>query len=347
MNARSHHENPGSPNNPSSERRLMKSVYPDQRGVKPYRTEKTEADANVKARGIASDLIRVAAEDVLLRPMEEPFPLIFDVEAELVRKRGKVFVAVDEVSWVPAAALLEKTDAVLWTGGKGDIPDIVRKGRFDGVLLVCRRLGYDFLKVVGNLKASCPRILVMVAGFEAPGEIVAEVFRAGIKECLMGNVGEVLVIERVTALSEIAGAQRETRENLLPNSGRGAPEKALEAQGVFVDRHDTHHSGIQKALVFIHKEYKRKLSLDEIVKAACMSRRHFSGKFREAMGTSPMDYVKRVRIGEAKRRLMQSGCSIAEAALEAGFMDVSYFHRVFKHLEGIPPAAYYKRMVGE
>ncbi len=78
-----------------------------------------------------------------------------------------------------------------------------------------------------------------------------------------------------------------------------------------------------------------------------MSRRHFSGKFREAMGTSPMAYVKRVRIEEANRRLIRSGCSIAESALEVGFSDVSYFHRVFKQLEGIPPAAYHKKVMGK
>lgn len=109
----------------------MKSAYPAQPSVKPYRTEqKTEADANVKARGIASDLIPVASEDVLLRPMEEPLPLIFDVKAELIRKRGKVLVVVGEVSWIPSAALLEETDPVLWTGDEGDMPDVVRKGAF-------------------------------------------------------------------------------------------------------------------------------------------------------------------------------------------------------------------------
>jgi hypothetical protein len=108
----------------------MKSAYPAQPSVKPYRTEqKTEADANVKARGIASDLIPVASEDVLLRPMEEPFPLIFDVKAEGSEK-GKVFVVVDEVFRIPAAALLEETDPVLWTGDEGDMPDVVRKGAF-------------------------------------------------------------------------------------------------------------------------------------------------------------------------------------------------------------------------
>ena len=339
--------NPGSPYNLASERRLMKSAYPAERGVRPYRTrEKAEADAHVPARGIASDLIRLSAQDVLLRPMEEPLPLIFDVKAEQVRKRGAIFVVVDEVSWIPAAALSEKTDPVLWTGDKVGILDAVRERNFDAVLLVCRRLGNDLLKVVRNLRASCPRMLVMVVALEAPGEIVAEVFRAGVRECLIGDVEEVRVIERVTALLEIAGVQREPRENLLLNRDPRLPEASPNAQGAFVHRHDVPHSGIQKALVFIHKEYMKKLSLDKLAKAACMSRRHFSGKFREAMGTSAMNYVNRVRIEEAKRRLIRSGCSVAEAASEAGFREVSYFHRVFKQLEGISPAAYCRKVMG-
>ena len=343
VNAMSRYENPGSPNTPSSERRPMKSAYPVQRGVTPYR--KTQADVNVKTRGIASDMIRAAAQDVLFRPMEEPPPPIFDVKVERIRKRGTIFVVVDEVAWIPAAALLEKIDPVLWTGGKVGILDAVRERNFDAVLLVCRRLGYDFLKVVRNLKVSCPRMLVMVVAFEAPGEIVAEVFRAGARDCLVGDVEEVRVIERVTALLEIASVQREPRENLLLNSDPGMPKESPEAQGAFVHRHDVPHSGIQRALVFIHREYGSALSLDKIAKAACMSQRHLSGKFREAMGTSAMAYVNRLRIEEAKRKLIRGGCSIAEAAREAGFENISYFHRVFKQLEGISPGAYCGKMM--
>ncbi len=289
--------------------------------------------------------MRAAAQDVLLRPMKKSLPLIFDVKAERIRKKGTFFVAMDEGSRIPVDALSEKTDPVLWTGDKGDIPDAVRKGRFDGVLLVCRMLGHDLPEVVRNLKASCPRMLVMVVAFEAPGEIVAEVFRAGARDCLVGDVEEVRVIERVIALLEIASVQREPRENLLLNSDPGAPEASPEAQGAFVHRHDAPHFGIQKALVFIHREYGSALSLDKLAKAACMSQRHFSRKFREVMGICPMDYVKRVRIEEARRRLRRSGYSIAEAAREVGYENVSYFQRVFKQLEGISPGAYRKKMM--
>ncbi|MCD6334438.1 MAG: helix-turn-helix transcriptional regulator [Candidatus Latescibacteria bacterium] len=98
--------------------------------------------------------------------------------------------------------------------------------------------------------------------------------------------------------------------------------------------------------MLIHKEYKKKPSLDEIAKAACMSQRHFFRKFREVMDICPIDYVKRVRIEEAKRRLIRSGCSIADVASGAGFKEVSYFHRVFKEVEGISPGAYRKKGLG-
>ena len=73
--------------------------------------------------------------------------------------------------------------------------------------------------------------------------------------------------------------------------------------------------------------------------------RHFSRNFREVMDICPIDYVKRVRIEEAKRRLIRGGCPIAEAAREVGFENVSYFHRVFKQSEGISPAAYHRKVM--
>ena len=97
--------------------------------------------------------------------------------------------------------------------------------------------------------------------------------------------------------------------------------------------------------MFIHKGYKSAPSLDELARAACMSQRHFSRKFREVMDICPIDYVKRERIEEAKRRLRRGGCPIADVASEAGFENVSYFHRVFKQLEGISPGAYRRKVM--
>ena len=74
--------------------------------------------------------------------------------------------------------------------------------------------------------------------------------------------------------------------------------------------------------------------------------RHFSRMFREVMGTSAIDYVKRLRIEEAKRRLIRSGCSVADVASEVGFENIPYFHRVFKEVEGISPRAYRKKGLG-
>ena len=61
------------------------------------------------------------------------------------------------------------------------------------------------------------------------------------------------------------------------------------------------------------------------------------------MGTNFNDYLKGLRISEAKR-LLERGCyRVYEVARESGFGDVKYFARTFKHITGLSPGEYGKR----
>lgn len=285
-------------------------------------------------------------EEDLLRLMREPLFLIFEETPGYGRRRGRILLVADEVSYMrPWVALSGEAHLLLWTGDKEAVLDAVRKRDFDLVLLMCLRLGHNAPGLVRDLKAFYPQILVMVVASEAPGEVVAEVFRAGARDCLIGDVERGTLRERLARLLEITSVGKETRENLLLRSGLAMPGGSLEAQEAFVDSDEVYHSKILRARVLIHREYGRKLSLDEMAEAAYMSRRHFSRMFRKVMRACPLEYVNRVRIGEAKRRLRQGGCSIAEVGQEVGFESAAYFHRVFKELEGMSPGAYREKVM--
>lgn len=57
-------------------------------------------------------------------------------------------------------------------------------------------------------------------------------------------------------------------------------------------------------------------------------------------------YLNRIRIAEAKRRLISTDRSISEIALSVGFSNVTHFNRVFKELEKLPPKDFRKKYYG-
>jgi AraC family transcriptional regulator len=62
--------------------------------------------------------------------------------------------------------------------------------------------------------------------------------------------------------------------------------------------------------------------------------------FRRAYGCSVGDYLRRLRIVQAARRLEDSELSLAEIAVAAGFADQSHFSNVFKQQTGFSPSSY-------
>ena len=71
-----------------------------------------------------------------------------------------------------------------------------------------------------------------------------------------------------------------------------------------------------------------------------LSGSYFSKLFLRETGENYTDFVKRQKIIWAKELLRGTGKSVNEISEELGFMDSSYFIRVFKQLEGVTPLAF-------
>jgi transcriptional regulator GlxA family with amidase domain len=87
----------------------------------------------------------------------------------------------------------------------------------------------------------------------------------------------------------------------------------------------------------MEKYFAEPLTLDELAKEAHLSRRQFVRVFRQATGLTPIDYLIRVRIHQARRMLREGRQSIGEVALATGFSDGNYFSRQFKRITGRSP----------
>jgi len=100
------------------------------------------------------------------------------------------------------------------------------------------------------------------------------------------------------------------------------------------------HARIEAALKLMHEKYSCTLAVDELAKACNLSVSQFNRVFRNMMRQSPKVYIQGLRLGEAKRLLVESSLTLTEVALQAGFYDGSDFGKHFRKTEGMSPRAY-------
>jgi AraC-like DNA-binding protein len=92
-------------------------------------------------------------------------------------------------------------------------------------------------------------------------------------------------------------------------------------------------------LDFVQSNLDQELSLPALAKVSRYSKRRFNDIFRVAMGESPMSYVRKQRLREAKRLLLQ-GMSVTGVASKLNFADNHHFSRVFRQNTGISPTQF-------
>lgn len=104
---------------------------------------------------------------------------------------------------------------------------------------------------------------------------------------------------------------------------------------------------IQRAVATIRERYDEPLRLDDLARAATMSKFHFLRTFRDFTGVTPARYLSAVRIYEAKRRLCSTGLDVAGISVEVGYGSLGTFTRRFTGCVGLPPTIYRRVARGE
>jgi AraC-like DNA-binding protein len=86
--------------------------------------------------------------------------------------------------------------------------------------------------------------------------------------------------------------------------------------------------------------YFDELTVDDMARAAGLSRAHFSREFRAAFGESPHAYLLTRRMERAAALLRNTDRSVANISLDVGLQSVGSFTTSFKRTYGMTPTAY-------
>ncbi|MFD5629918.1 AraC family transcriptional regulator [Streptomyces sp. NPDC127072] len=97
---------------------------------------------------------------------------------------------------------------------------------------------------------------------------------------------------------------------------------------------------IAPALRLMHAEPGRPWQLEELARAASMSRTTFSERFRAVAGVPPLTYLLDWRMSLARRALRDGESSVSALAQRVGYTSESAFSNAFKRTTGIAPKRY-------
>ncbi len=151
---------------------------------------------------------------------------------------------------------------------------------------------------------------------------------------------------KLAATLEIAGRLERELADPLPGSAPAALALLLELI-VFIARchgappveNPAAAKRVGRAVALIESEYFRPWTLAELARLCATSPNNLLRLFREAVGTTPVDYLIRVRLRHAAE-LLSRGSTVSEAAESCGFRDSNYFSRKFRAARGVSPREY-------
>lgn len=97
---------------------------------------------------------------------------------------------------------------------------------------------------------------------------------------------------------------------------------------------------IKLMLQYIEEHLSDSIEITDIADTALISVSECLRCFKHSIGTTPIQYVKQLRIQKAAELLSSTTLSITEVAIECGFQEMSYFSKTFKQTHGCTPSEY-------
>lgn len=100
---------------------------------------------------------------------------------------------------------------------------------------------------------------------------------------------------------------------------------------------------IKRAKDILDVDYNNQINLSDISKQLGIGKNHLTRIFKKYIGSTPMQYISKLRIAEAKKLLDERNKSIIEVAYESGFKSLSNFYKCFKEHTGCTPSKHRER----
>ncbi|CQR47145.1 Bifunctional transcriptional activator/DNA repair enzyme AdaA [Paraliobacillus sp. PM-2] len=95
---------------------------------------------------------------------------------------------------------------------------------------------------------------------------------------------------------------------------------------------------------YLNQNYREDISLDSLAEIGHINKFYLAHSFKKDIGISPIEYLQKVRVREAKILLETTNYSIASIAEIVGFSSQSFFTQSFKRFTDKTPSKYRKEV---
>ena len=117
------------------------------------------------------------------------------------------------------------------------------------------------------------------------------------------------------------------------------PEGQLPYTGL-VRRAPHADSTAKRAETWLTDHFREIDAIRQLLEEIDVPERSLKRRFKAATGSTLIEYLQNLRIEEAKRLLELGELPIDEVSAEVGYLDISFFRRLFKRLTGLTPGQY-------
>ncbi len=237
----------------------------------------------------------------------------------------------------------------------------IERETYPGHELILCLSGSGWLRVAGKKHDVAPGQLIWVNchhphAYGASSSAPWELYWMRIEGRPLDRISELLqirsqpVFENVTLSSLTAEFERVFRWMIGSRPGDAAMASAAVAAviGLLFDARLSEPGilqpelplAVQRAVERMRLYFHEPMRVVELAQLSGMSESHFSRQFKAAMGTSPIDWLRRERIHQAKHRLIESDDPVKEIARQVGYHDQFFFSKDFKKMTKLTPTQF-------
>jgi transcriptional regulator GlxA family with amidase domain len=109
---------------------------------------------------------------------------------------------------------------------------------------------------------------------------------------------------------------------------------------IFNGQKDHSDEPIKDIQDYVEQHFAEKISVEALADKAAISNRNFVRRFKKATNNTPLEYIQRVRIEAAKRKLESTTMAVHQVMYESGYNDDKAFRNLFKKYAGLTPLEY-------
>lgn len=246
----------------------------------------------------------------------EPLHCIYTLSLAVVLQGGKELLQENDVTHCHAG------QAMLTTFDLPVVSHVSSASRYTPFIALILKLDYSLImQTCAELKLSKP-----------PRDMKFQALSSyDVDEGLLDALKRLLLLEKQPSLKAglLPLIEKEIVVRLL-DSPHGMHLRHMAALG-------SPNGNVLKAVTWLKQNFAQTINMNELAAQAHMSASTFRLHFKALTGTSPLQYLKTLRLQEARDQMLVKGVDATLASNLVGYQSASQFSREYSRLFGLPP----------